>query len=149
MARACLSEVPGELCRKSIKWECGQDSRQITIFWASSSTPWNGHEHWWVDQNFRMLLRDKRRAGNFPSSHTHEVSFMAGEGFLVHTWERKIKALPMPMYVLGKTVYQCYYEAAEKWDAALSCVDQLLFCVSQLLLLISVKYFSSCSVYSC
>lgn len=25
-----------------------------------SSTSWNGHEHWWVDQNFRTVLRGKK-----------------------------------------------------------------------------------------
>lgn len=81
MTRVCPSEVPRELFRKSIKWVCSQGSRQITNVWASSCAPWNGHKHWWIYQNFRMVLRDKRRACNFISTHTHKVSFMTEEDF--------------------------------------------------------------------
>lgn len=117
------------------------------IFWAYSSTSWHDHEHWWVDQNFRMVLRDKKRACNFTSTHTHEVSFCNRRFFGTYLREEGKGSVHAHVCAREDCLSICHYETPQKWDAALSYGDQLLFCMSQLFRLISVKY-SSCCVYS-
>lgn len=77
----------------------------IQPFEHPSSTPRNGREHWWVEQNFRTVLRDEKRAHSLTRSDTQEYLSWHEKIFWTHTWRRKVKAVPMAIYVLRKTVY--------------------------------------------